>query len=99
MTSIPRIALSGLDALLAQLGSSAHNMANADTLGFHRQEVELTANPAGGVASTTTRAPMMGSSLERDIVGQFVAKNGFLANLAVFRAADDMAGTLLSIRS
>jgi flagellar hook protein FlgE len=28
-----------------------------------------------------------------------VAKNAFMANLAVFRTADDMAGTLLSIHS
>jgi flagellar hook protein FlgE len=73
MTSIPRIALTGLNASLAQLGSAAHNIANANTQGFHRQEVELAAGPQ--------------------------AKNAFMANLAVFRTADDMAGTLLSIHS
>lgn len=99
MTSIPRIALSGLNASLAQLGSAGHNIANANTQDFHRQEVQLTASPQGGVAFTTTTAPMTGSALERDVVSQLMAKNGFMANLAVFRAADDMAGKLLSIRS
>jgi flagellar hook protein FlgE len=99
MSSIPRIALTGLTASLAQLGSAAHNSANANTQGFHRQEVELTAGPAGGVAFTTTQAPMTGSSLEHDVVSQLAAKNAFMANLAVFRSADNMAGTLLSIHS
>jgi len=99
MTSIPRIALTGLNASLAQLGSAAHNTANANTQGFHRQEVELAADPEGGVAFTTTQAPIAGSSLERDVLSQLVAKNAFMANLAVFRTADDMAGTLLSIHS
>ena len=99
MISIPRIALTGLNASLAQLGSAAHNIANANTQRFHRQEVALAADPQGGVAFTTTQAPIAGSSLERDVLSQLVAKNAFMANLAVFRTADDMAGTLLSIHS
>jgi flagellar hook protein FlgE len=99
MTSISRIAVSGLNASLAQLGSAAHNIANANTQGFHRQELKVTAASAGGGAFTTTQAPAAGCSLERDVVSQLVAKNAFMANLVVFRTADDMAGTLLSIRS
>lgn len=99
MTTIPRIALTGMNASLAQLGSAAHNIANSNTQGFHRQEVDLAADPSGGVAFTTTQAPIAGSSLERDVVSQLMAKNAFMANLAVFRTADDMAGTLLSIHS
>jgi flagellar hook protein FlgE len=99
MTSIPHIALTGLNASLAQLGSSAHNIANATTRGSHRQEVELAADSAGGVTVALAQAATGGSSLERDIVAQLAAKNAFMANLAVFRTADDMAGTLLSIRS
>jgi hypothetical protein len=40
-----------------------------------------------------------GHALERDVVDQRAAKNAFLANLAVFRTADDRAGTLLDLRS
>ena len=99
MTTIPRIALTGLNASLAQLGSAAHNVADANTQGFHRQEVDLATDTSGGVAFTTTQAPIAGSSLERDVVSQLMAKNAFMANLAVFRTADDMTGTLLSIHS
>jgi flagellar hook protein FlgE len=99
MTSIPHMALTGLNASLAQLGAAAHNIANANTQGFQRQEAKATADPAGGVVFTMTQASIAGRSLERDVVSQLVAKNAFMANLAVFRTADDMAGTLLSIHS
>ena len=36
-----------------------------------------------------------GEALEADVVAQLQAKNAYLANLAVFKAADKMAGVLL----
>jgi flagellar hook protein FlgE len=40
-----------------------------------------------------------GSSLETDVVSQLQAKNAFLANLAVFKTSDKMAGALLNIQA
>lgn len=98
MASISGIALSGMQAAMAGLQASAHNIANASTDGFRRQELALEAT-AGGVAYKFVPAPVSGSALERDLVAQLAAKYAFLANLAVFRAAYDVAGTLLNLRS
>ena len=98
MAPISSIALSGMHAAMSGLQTSAHNIANAGTAGFGRQRVQQTAEAAGGVAASVEQTPAA-PSLERDVVGQLVAKNAFLANLAVFRTADQMAGTLLDLRS
>lgn len=95
MTSISSIALSGMNAAQATLNSSAHNIANMNTSGFRRQEVVQTAQAEGGVSTSLTAAGAKGPSLVTDVVAQLQAKNSFLANLAVFKTSDKMAGTLL----
>ena len=95
MTSISSIALSGMNAAQAQLDSSAHNIANLATPGFHRQEVVQSAQSGGGVAVTLTQSPAEGSSLEADVVSQLQARNAFIANLAVFKTSNKMTGALL----
>ncbi len=52
---------------------------------------------AGGVVASIEPAAVSGHALEREVVDQLVAKNAFLANLAVFRTADQIAGTLLDL--
>lgn len=95
MTSLSSIAVSGMNVAQAHLGSSAHNIANVGTDGFRRQEVLQSAQAGGGVASALTRSATVGSALEADVVGQLQAKNSFLANLAVFKTSNKMAGALL----
>jgi flagellar basal body rod protein FlgG len=95
MTSISSIALSGMKAAQTSLNSSTHNIANMNTSGFQRQEVVQTTQTGGGVITTLTRASTEGASLETDVVAQLQAKNAFLANLAVFKTSDKMAGALL----
>lgn len=96
MTSLSSIALSGMNAARAVLNSSAHNIANLNTPGFRRQEVHQNAQADGGVETAlTTTTGIEGQSLEADVVAQLQAKNAFLANLAVFKASDKMAGALL----
>ena len=95
MHSVPAIALSGLSAAQFGLQSSAHNIANLNTAGFRRQEAVHATDPAGGVETTFRQAAHPGSALEVDVIGQLQSKNAFLANLAVFRAHDRMAGSLL----
>lgn len=99
MASITSIALSGMQAAQTQMNVAAHNVANVNTEGFRRQQVLLTPQAQGGVTSTVANAEVPGSSLEADLVSQLQAKNAFLANLAVFKTQDNMAGTLLNERS
>lgn len=99
MATTASIALSGMNAAQVALNTSAHNIANASTAGFRRQEVVREAQPQGGVVASTASAPASGASLEQDVVAQLQAKNAFLANLAVFKAADQMAGSLLQVKA
>ena len=98
MSSISSIALSGMNAAQTQLASAAHNVANLNTTGFRRQEVSQATQPDGGVLATVTTSSVAGPALEADMVSQLQAKNAFLANLAVFKTHDKMAGALLDQR-
>lgn len=42
---------------------------------------------------------MAGNALETDVVTQLQAKHSFMANLAVFKTSDKMAGALLDVRA
>jgi flagellar basal body rod protein FlgG len=95
MVSISSVALSGMNAAQTTLNASAHNISNLNTEGFRRQEVVQTPEANGGVSTTVTTARTPGSALETDVVTQLQAKNAFLANLAVFKTSDKMAGALL----
>jgi len=95
MATFTSIALSGMTAAQSRLGSAAHNVANVNTENFVRQETLQTTQSAGGVG-TQIRAGAPGAALESDMVAQLQAKNAFLANLAVFKTQDQMAGALLS---
>lgn len=95
MTSISSIALSGMNAAQTSLNASAHNIANVNTPGFRRQTVTQTELSGGAVSTTLANASLEGSSLETDMVAQLQAKNAFLANLAVFKTSNAMAGALL----
>ena len=99
MNSLSSIALSGMQAAQAGLQASAHNVANLQTEGFHRQELVQNERAGGGVDTDLRRATQEGSALESDVVAQLQAKNAFLANLAVFRTANRLAGVLLDTRA
>lgn len=95
MSSISAISLSGMNAAQTALDASGHNIANLGTPGFRREQVSQTSSATGGVTASLTRVSEPGNAIETDIVGQMVAKNSFLANLAVFRTGDKMLGALL----
>ena len=95
MTSLSSIALSGMNAAQALLDASANNIANANTPGYRRQEVAQSAQAGGGVSTAFTKSNSQGATLETDVVSQLQAKNAFLANLAVFKTSDKLAGALL----
>lgn len=95
MNSLPSIALSGMQAAQAAMNASAHNVANLQTPQLRRQEVLQTERAGGGVDAEIRRSDQEGASLETDLVAQLQAQNAFLANLAVFRTADRLAGAVL----
>ena len=103
MNSTLSIAMSGLNAASTRLNVSAHNIANAQTTGFRRQQVEQTALAEGGVsvtldsASAPEQAPM--ASLTEDIVAQISAAYEFKANLKVIQTEQDLLGSLLDLRA
>ncbi len=95
MNSLNSIALSGLNAAQLQLDSAAHNVANANTQGFKRQQVQQQEQTGGGVTTSLSKAEIEGAALEADMVNELQAKNAYLINLQVFKTSDKMAGTLL----
>ncbi|WP_294770745.1 flagellar basal body protein [uncultured Rhodoferax sp.] len=99
MNALSSIALSGMQAAQTRLDTTAHNVANLATEGFKRQETQQTEQSGGGVSATVRRAEMAGNALETDVVTQLQAKHSFMANLAVFKTSDKMAGALLDVRA
>lgn len=99
MANITATALSGMNAAQTRLNVAAHNVANLNTEGFTRQQVSQTTQPDGGVTSTVSNVSTPGPALEADLIAQLQAKNAFLANLAVFKTQDKIAGALLNERS
>ena len=96
MSSLSAIALSGMQAAQAHVDASASNIANAQTPGYRRQAVVQEAQAEGGVAASVRReGEPSAPALETDLVAQLQAKNAFLANLAVFKTHNQMAGALL----
>ncbi len=99
MNSVSSIALSGLKAAQNSLNTSAHNVANLETEGFKRQESVQTEQTGGGASTTVREASTPGNALEQDVVTQLQAKHAYIANLAVFKTQDKMAGALLSTQA
>jgi len=97
MSSVSALALSGMNAAQTSLQANAHNIANLATPSFRREQVQQASVPAGGVRTTLTQAVGAGDDMATDVVGLLQSKNAFLANLAVFRTSDRMAGSLLDL--
>ena len=100
MTSISQNALSGLAFAQRRLEVSAHNIANAATEGFQRQEVRGQTAPGGGVSFSVQRSEEPSSGLlVEDVVAQLEAKQAFAANLRSLRTENEILGRLLDIRA
>lgn len=95
MSNSYSIGLSGLNAAQLRLDSSAHNIANAATPGFRRQQVVQQELPEGGVAAEVAAQPQGGGSLEADIVEQMSATYAFKANARTLSVQNEVLGSLL----
>lgn len=99
MTALTAIAQSGMQGAHLRMTTSAYNIAQRAVEPPQRLEVLVSARAAGGVDSVFQRAEGADPGLERDLVDLLAGKHAFLANLAVFKAGDRMAGTLLDTLS
>ncbi len=97
MSAMSSIALSGLNRATLGMQVSAHNVANASTSGFTRQELVSRTQPAGGVSATVRNASVPGADLERDLVGQMQLSYEFKANILSLKAEDERLGQLLDL--
>lgn len=88
-----------MNAAQARLQTSANNIANMNTEGFHRQELVQQVSAGGGVETSAVRQTDAGPSLEQDVVQLLEAKNAFLANLAVFKRSNEALGSLLNSKA
>lgn len=91
MNPVISTAASGLQAAQARLGSVAHNVANAQTEGFQRQNTTMQAQ--------TRRMPQPGADWAQDTVERISAAYSFQANLKTLQTADSMLGVLLDTRT
>lgn len=105
-SSASAIGLSGLRAAQLRLDVGAHNIANAQTPGFQRQQVVQTANPeSGGVTARVERETQAAAEggdlghLAEDLVGGKMALYSFAANLQVVKTEQDMLGTLFDAKA
>lgn len=100
MASLTAIASSGIQAAQLRLDSAAHNVANMNTPGFHRQTTRQQAvEPQGGVQAELERASTPGSALEQDVVEQMAATYAFKANVATLKTEQKVMGALLDIQA
>lgn len=99
MNSIAAIGLSGVRAATRRLDASAHNIANAATPGFRREQVLQQALPEGGVEAEVSQSAEPGEDLAADLVDSRSATYAFLANVRSIQAGDEMLGALLDERA
>ncbi len=99
MNTITSIAISGMNAATTRLGVSAHNVANAVTPAFRRQQVLQQTQAGGGVSTSVTHVEATGSDLAADAVDQMTALYSFKANLRAVQVEHEMLGSLLDLRA
>lgn len=99
MSAISSIAQSGMQAAQLRLASSAHNVANLQTPGFQRQQVQQQALPPQAGVQAQVRPGSEGTELNTEAVEQISASYAFKANVLMLRSADAMIGSLLDVRA
>ena len=99
MNAVSSISSSGMNAAQSSLQASAHNLANVDTPDFKRQTALQSEVAGGGVRTETEQADVTGNALETDVVTELQAQNSFMADAAVFKTQDRMAGALLDVQA
>jgi flagellar hook protein FlgE len=99
MSAISSIAASGVQAASTRIDVAAHNVANAQTPGFHRQKVHQRSQEMAGVVSSVGQAQEVGPDLAADLVEQKSASYQYKANLKTIQTQDQMMGSLLDLKA
>ncbi len=99
MTSTTAIALSGVHAASTRMDAAAHNVANAQTPGFHRQTVQQRSQENKGVLTSVVQAQEVGADLAADLVEQKAASYQYKANLRSIQTENQMMGSLLDLKA
>jgi flagellar hook protein FlgE len=99
MSAISAIALSGVQAASTRMDVAAHNVANAQTPGFHRQTVQQRSQENKGVLTSVGQEQEVGSDLATDLVEQKAASYQYKANLRSIQTEDQMMGSLLDLKA
>lgn len=112
MISALNAAVTGIQASLEVLNTSAHNVANSSTEGFKKDEAHLREGPSGGVVveirQSTEPGPTLYASdgslvegsnvdLAKEATRQILADTMLRANAATVKTASEMQGTLIDI--
>jgi flagellar hook-associated protein FlgK len=105
--SAAAIGASGMRAAQLRLDVSAHNVANVQTPGFQRQQVQQTTqSAAGGVSAQVGQVPASMAQgaggfnrPAQDMVEQRMSLYSFTANLRTVQTQDAMLGKLLDVRA
>lgn len=92
-------ALSGLQAAQARMNSAAHNVANAQTEGFRREQVVTSAQAHGGTTAQLQKLPPSGADITADLVEQQSASYAWRANLQTIKTVDTLVGSLLNAKA
>ncbi len=97
MSPLAALSLSGMQAARTRVAASAQNIASVYAADERRREVVLADLREGGVEARVVPARDPGAALVDDVIGQLIARNHYLANLALFRANHYRIGSLLDI--
>lgn len=99
MSAVTAIALSGVQAAATRMDAAAHNVANAQTPGFHRQTVQQRSQEHQGVLTSVGQAQEVGPDLAADLVAQKAASYQYKANLRSIQTENQMMGSLLDLKA
>ena len=95
LSTLSTLSSTGLKAAQTQFQASAQSIARFSLPGAGGNESGPGSAVTGTSAAPSFQRPPKTASLETDLVGLLQAKNAFLVNLTVFKASDEMSGTLL----
>ena len=97
ISSVINTAFSGMAAQQQRLDAIASNIANVDTPGYARRDVQMVSGPGGGVkAVTRTDDSGAGVDLATELVDMIDTQMAYEANVAVMETGMDMWDALMS---
>lgn len=113
MLSSVYASVSGIKAAFKMLDVSAHNTANMDTDGFKKETAKLEEGSGGGVVVNIGKDTSPGALYQSngrlvessnvnyadEAVSRIISQHYLSANIAAFKAADEMVESLLDIKA